>query len=83
MAEGFGSSTYTRGNGNRYMEVWCSKWYVRVRHAKLKSVELSLIFNKAITWFSAAVLGPFLVDPVCHSKFFGRYDVYGKSLKCL
>ncbi|KAE9378467.1 MFS general substrate transporter [Stipitochalara longipes BDJ] len=26
----------------------------------------------AITWFSAAVLGPFLVDPVCHSKLFGR-----------
>jgi MFS family permease len=26
----------------------------------------------AITWFSAAILGPFLVDPICHSKFFGR-----------
>ncbi|KAF4628579.1 hypothetical protein G7Y89_g9571 [Cudoniella acicularis] len=26
----------------------------------------------AITWFSAALLGPCLVDPICHSKFFGR-----------
>ena len=26
----------------------------------------------AIIWFSAAVLGPFLVDPICHSRFFGR-----------
>jgi MFS family permease len=26
----------------------------------------------AITWFSAAILGPFLVDPICYSRFFGR-----------
>ncbi|KAH8587427.1 major facilitator superfamily domain-containing protein [Bisporella sp. PMI_857] len=31
----------------------------------------------AITWFSAAVLGPFFVDPVCHSRLFGRPTANG------
>jgi hypothetical protein len=29
----------------------------------------------AVLWLSAAVLGPCLLDPICHSSFFGRYDI--------
>jgi hypothetical protein len=42
---------------------------------------LSLILHQAIPWFSAAVLGPFLVDPVCHSRIFGRYDIHRETGK--
>jgi hypothetical protein len=40
-----------------------------------------LTLSKAITWFSAAILGPFLVDPVCYSSFFGRYVVHEQTLR--
>jgi hypothetical protein len=57
----------------RYRE-WCVSY---------KSIWFLLTFNpfnQAITWFSAALLGPFLVDPICHSRFFGRYDIGLESL---
>jgi hypothetical protein len=39
----------------------------------IESVEhtLSLYFTIKM-WFSAAVLGPLLIDPICYSRFFGR-----------
>ena len=61
------------------MDVWWNQWYVYIQHSKFDYMALSLILHQAIPWFSAAVLGPFLVDPVCHSRIFGRYDIHRES----
>lgn len=29
----------------------------------------------AITWFSAAIIGMIVVDPLCHSSWWGRYSI--------